>query len=86
MSLDFSGAPPLPGPVFFDRRELMQILSVYGRLVAAAEARDYALADGRETLCRRHAFRWDRRRNKIISSQAALLMLKRRLDGEREDG
>ena len=45
-----------------------------------------ALADGRETLCRRHAFRWDRRRNKIISSQAALLMLKRRLDGEREDG
>jgi hypothetical protein len=48
MSLDFSGAPPLPGPVFFDRRELMQILSVYGRLVAATEARDYALADGRD--------------------------------------
>ncbi len=45
-----------------------------------------ALADGTETLCRRHAFRWDRRRNKIISSQAALLMLKRHLDGEREDG
>ena len=37
-------------------------------------------------ICRRHAFRWDRRRNKIISSQAALLMLKRRLEGEREDG
>jgi len=45
-----------------------------------------ALADGTETLCRRHAFRWDRRRNKIISSQAALLMLKRHLDGERDDG
>ncbi len=45
-----------------------------------------ALADGSETLCRRHAFRWDRRRNKIISSQAALLMLKRHLEGEREDG
>jgi nicotinamide-nucleotide amidase len=45
-----------------------------------------ALADGSETLCRRHAFRWDRRRNKIISSQAALLMLKRHLDGDREDG
>ena len=48
MSFDVSGAPPLPGPVFFDRRELPQILSVYGRLVAAAEARDYALSDGRE--------------------------------------
>ena len=48
MSFDVSGAPPLPGPVFFDRRELTQILSVYGRLVAAAEARDYALSDGRE--------------------------------------
>lgn len=48
MSLDPSGAPPLPGPVFFDRRELTLILSVYGRLVAAAEARDYAMADGRD--------------------------------------
>lgn len=48
MSPEASGAPSLPGPVFFDRRELMQILSVYGRLVAAAEARDYAMADGRE--------------------------------------
>lgn len=48
MSLDVSGAPALPGPVFFDRRELTQILSVYGRLVAAGEARDYALSDGRE--------------------------------------
>lgn len=48
MSLDAFGAPPLPGPVFFDRRELTQILSVYGRLVAAAEARDYALSDGRD--------------------------------------
>lgn len=48
MSLEASGATPLPGPVFFDRRELTQILAVYGRLVAAAEARDYAMADGRE--------------------------------------
>jgi nicotinamide-nucleotide amidase len=44
-----------------------------------------ALADGQETLCRHHAFRWDRRRNKIISSQAALLMLKRYLTGEDND-
>ena len=44
-----------------------------------------ALSDGKETLCRHYAFRWDRRRNKIISSQAALLMLNRYLGGERED-
>jgi nicotinamide-nucleotide amidase len=44
-----------------------------------------ALADGKECLCRHYAFRWDRRRNKIISSQAALMMLKRYLTGERED-
>ena len=45
-----------------------------------------ALTDGKQTLCRCHAFRWDRRRNKIISSQAALLMLKKYLTGEQEDG
>jgi nicotinamide-nucleotide amidase len=44
-----------------------------------------ALADGKETLCRHYTFRWDRRRNKVISSQAALLMLKRYLSGEGED-
>ena len=37
-------APPLPGPVFFDRRELDQILRVYGRMVASGEWRDYAMA------------------------------------------
>ena len=35
---------PLAGPVFFDRRELDLILRVYGRMVAAAEWRDYAMA------------------------------------------
>jgi hypothetical protein len=30
--------------VFFDRRELDQILRVYGRMVAAGEWRDYAIA------------------------------------------
>lgn len=46
-----------------------------------------ALADQKECLCRHYAFRWDRRRNKIISAQAALMMLKRYLsgEGERED-
>ncbi len=32
------------GPVFFDRRELDLILRVYGRMVAAGEWRDYAIA------------------------------------------
>jgi len=35
-----------------------------------------ALADGTETICRHHAFRWDRKRNKMVSAQAALMMLK----------
>ena len=34
---------PLPGPVFFQRRELDLILRVYGRMVAANEWRDYAM-------------------------------------------
>jgi nicotinamide-nucleotide amidase len=46
-----------------------------------------ALADGQSTFCRPYAFRWDRRRNKVMASQAALLMLWRHLTGElRDDG
>lgn len=41
-----------------------------------------ALADGRDTLCRSYNFRWDRRRNKNISSQTALMMLKKYLLGQ----
>lgn len=37
-----------PGPVFFDRKELDLILRVYGRMVAAAEWRDYAMAGHRD--------------------------------------
>jgi hypothetical protein len=37
----FSG--PLKGRVFFDRRELDRILSLYGRMVALGEWRDYAI-------------------------------------------
>lgn len=47
MSLDIHAGPegpPLPGPVFFERRELDQILRIYGRMVAAGEWRDYAMA------------------------------------------
>lgn len=42
-----------------------------------------ALADGLETNCRKFSFRWNRRRNKIIASHAALIMLKRYLTGEK---
>ena len=38
-----------------------------------------ALADKDQTLCRRHAFRWDRKRNKLVSSETALTMLNRYL-------
>jgi len=41
-----------------------------------------ALANGSQTFCRQYVYRWDRRRHKIITSQAALLMLKRYLSGE----
>jgi hypothetical protein len=47
--------PPANGPgtsraaIVFDRRELNQILNVYGRMVAAGEWRDYAMDFGRET-------------------------------------
>jgi nicotinamide mononucleotide (NMN) deamidase PncC len=41
-----------------------------------------ALADGEKTLCRHHALRWDRRRNKIAAAQSALLMLLRYLSGD----
>ncbi len=37
-----------PGSVFFERRELDLILRVYGRMVAQAEWRDYAMVGGKE--------------------------------------
>lgn len=45
MSVDQSPPPiaPQPGAVFFDRRELGQVLRLYGRMVAAGEWRDYAI-------------------------------------------
>ncbi len=44
-----------------------------------------ALAAAGETLCSRHAFRWDRRRNKVAAAQSALLMLWRHLAKEGRD-
>ncbi len=40
----FPTPSPLPERVSFDRRELGVILSVYGRMVAAGEWRDYGIA------------------------------------------
>ncbi|MDO8722260.1 MAG: competence/damage-inducible protein A [Syntrophales bacterium] len=41
-----------------------------------------ALTDGKKTTCQHSSYRWDRRRIKIVSSQSALMMLKRYLTGE----
>lgn len=41
-----------------------------------------ALTDGKKTICHRSFYRWDRRRIKMVSSQSALMMLKRYLTGE----
>jgi hypothetical protein len=38
-----------PAGAFFDRRELDAILSVYGKMVALGEWRDYAIGSGRDT-------------------------------------
>ncbi|MDQ8028498.1 MAG: DUF2794 domain-containing protein [Brevundimonas sp.] len=45
---DAVDAEPQAGPVFFDRRELDQILRVYGRMVASGEWRDYAMIGHRD--------------------------------------
>ncbi len=39
---------PQPGPISFDRRELDQLLGMYGRKVAEGEWRDYAIDMHRE--------------------------------------
>jgi nicotinamide-nucleotide amidase len=44
-----------------------------------------ALADKDKTYCRQYGYRWDRRRIKMITTQALLLMLKRYLTGELTD-
>jgi hypothetical protein len=43
MSLDAFAPQPSTPVVFFDRRELDQLLRLYGRRVAAGEWRDYAI-------------------------------------------
>lgn len=41
-----------------------------------------ALSDAHQTICRHYVYRWDRKRNKHIFSQAALLLLKNYLQGK----
>lgn len=49
MTLQSSGSFPVPDQqVAFDRRELSTILSLYGRMVAAGEWRDYGISCLRE--------------------------------------
>jgi hypothetical protein len=43
MALDSQPAP-VSGVVFFERRELDQLMRLYGRMVAAGEWRDYGIA------------------------------------------
>lgn len=43
MALDPQYQPPKTAQVFFERRELTRILTLYGRMVAAGEWRDYGI-------------------------------------------
>jgi nicotinamide-nucleotide amidase len=40
-----------------------------------------ALADAKQTICRHYSYRWDRKRNKDMFSEAALFLLKNHLQG-----
>jgi nicotinamide-nucleotide amidase len=44
-----------------------------------------AVADSKQTVCRHYAYRWDRKRNKEIFSEAALFLLKNFLEGKVND-
>ena len=44
MAFDTSYASPRKVIVFFERKELTRLLSLYGRMVAAGEWRDYGIA------------------------------------------
>jgi len=43
MAFDTTQASPRQAGVFFERRELNRLLSLYGRMVSAGEWRDYAI-------------------------------------------
>ena len=46
-----AGRPGKMPDVFFDRRELGQILNIYSRMVGSGEWRDYAIAHDPESCC-----------------------------------
>jgi len=48
MAFDPSYAAPAGATIFFERRELARLFSLYGRMVAAGEWRDYAIDGLRE--------------------------------------
>jgi hypothetical protein len=48
MAFDPSYSAPRSSVVFFDRREIDQLMRLYGRMVAAGEWRDYAIDGLRE--------------------------------------
>jgi len=48
MAFDPYYAAPAGGVVFFDRREIDQLMRLYGRMVAAGEWRDYAIGGLRD--------------------------------------
>jgi hypothetical protein len=48
VSLDSPHSAPASAVVFFDRREFDRLLSLYGRMVAAGEWRDYGIDGLRE--------------------------------------
>jgi hypothetical protein len=43
MAFETTQASPRQAGVFFERRELLRLLSLYGRMVSAGEWRDYAI-------------------------------------------
>ena len=49
MTFDPTPAAPRQASIFFERRELNRILSLYGRMVAAGEWRDYAIDSLRDS-------------------------------------
>jgi hypothetical protein len=77
MAFDTSYASPRQPRVFFERRELTRLLSLYGRMVAAGEWRDYAI-DG---LSESAVFSVYRR-----ASEAPLYRIEKRPDLARKQG
>jgi hypothetical protein len=75
----FQGSQPVkvPGPVFFERRELELILRLYGRKVAAGDWRDYSI----DSLGEAVAFNVFRR-----SSEAPLYRIEKRPALARKQG